>query len=80
VSPLFPAVLLVDVKVIPKSSRNLVKEDASRLKVYVTVPPEKGKANEVVIDLLADYYHVKKNQVRIVKGARAALKVVAIKK
>lgn len=72
--------MFVDIKVIPKSSRNLVKKEASRLKVYVTASPEKGKANEAVLNLLAIYYHVKKNQVRIVRGAFAALKIIAIER
>ncbi|HAJ57745.1 MAG TPA: hypothetical protein DCL35_08315 [Candidatus Omnitrophica bacterium] len=72
--------MLVDVKVIPKSSRNLIKQEAARLKAYLTVAPEKGKANQALIELIAEHYNVKKSQVRIVKGARSALKVVSIGK
>ncbi|MBI5873788.1 MAG: DUF167 domain-containing protein [Candidatus Omnitrophica bacterium] len=72
--------MLVDIKVIPKSSRNMIKVEAGRLKVYLTVAPEKGKANQALVELVAEYYKVKKHQVRIVKGAHSALKVVSVEK
>lgn len=68
----------VKVKVIPKSSRSLVKEEEGRLKVYITAAPEKGKANKALIDLLASYFSVKKKDVRIIQGKHAPLKVVEI--
>ena len=58
----------VEVKVIPKSSRSLVKEEEGRLKVYITAAPEKGKANKALIDLLASYFSVKKKDVRIIRN------------
>lgn len=70
--------MLVNVKVIPKSSRNLIKEEASRLKAYVTAPADKGKANQAVVELLAEYYKVKKGLVRIVRGERSHNKTVAV--
>jgi len=68
----------VKVKVIPKSSRSLVKEEEGRLKVYITAAPEKGKANKALIDLLASYFNVKKKDVRIIQGKHAPLKAVEI--
>ena len=68
----------VEVKVIPKSSRSLVKEEEGRLKVYITAAPEKGKANKALIDLLASYFSVKKKYVRIIQGKHAPLKVIEI--
>ena len=68
----------VEVKVIPKSSRSLVKEEEGRLKAYITAAPEKGKANKALIDLLASYFSVKKKDVRIIQGKHAPLKVVEI--
>ena len=69
----------VEVKVIPKSSRSLVKEEEEgRLKVYITAAPEKGKANKALIDLLASYFSVKKKYVRIIQGKHAPLKVIEI--
>ncbi len=68
----------VEVKVIPKAGRNAVKEEAGRLKVYVTAPPENGKANGAVIELLADHFGVKKRNIVIVRGETSPLKVIEI--
>lgn len=68
----------VTVKVIPKSSRSLVKVEGERLKAYVSAAPEKNKANEALIDLLASTFGVKKKDVRILQGKHAPLKIVEI--
>jgi uncharacterized protein len=58
----------LDVKVVAGASRNAVKQEGGRLKVYVTAPPEKGKANAAVIDVLAKHLGVKKNHIQLIKG------------
>ena len=67
------------VRVVPKSSRNLVRRicDGS-FKVYVTKPAIEGQANEEVIRLLADYLGVKKYLVNIIKGEKGRDKIVRI--
>ena len=70
--------ILIEVKVIPRSSRNLVKEENGRYKATLTIAPEKGKANKALIDLLADYFKVKKNRIRIVKGEHSPNKIIEI--
>ena len=70
--------MLINIKVIPKSSRNLVKQEGDILKVYVNAPAEKGKANEAVVELIAGYFKVKKRQVSIFRGELSARKVVNI--
>ncbi len=47
-------------------------------KIYVTVPPEKGKANKRMIELLADYFKVSKSQIKILKGEISRNKIVEI--
>lgn len=47
-------------------------------KIYVTAPPEDGKANKKVIELLAEYFKVPKSQIRIVKGEISRNKIVEI--
>ena len=68
----------ISVKVIPRASRNYVKTEETRLKVYVTAPADKGKANQVVIGLLSEYFQVSKNNIHIVKGERAQLKIIEV--
>ena len=48
------------------------------LKVTVTAPPERGRANAAVIEALAEYWDVPQRAVRIVQGLANRRKVVAI--
>ena len=67
------------IKVIPKSSRDrVVGWVGDRLKVAVTAAPERGKANEAVIEVLAAALELPKSRLRIVSGAASPLKVVEI--
>jgi hypothetical protein len=68
------------VKVIPRSSKNEVGGELAdgTLKVHVTAPPEKGKANEQVCAVLAAYYQVPVRAVEIVTGHGNPQKVVRI--
>jgi len=74
------SVLSLRVKVIPKSSRSEVagKMDDGTLKVKVTAAPEKGKANDEVVALLAKHYGVNRSAVEIVRGHTSQLKEVRI--
>ena len=44
------------------------------LKVFVTVAPEQGKANEAVIRLLAQTWKLAKSQISLTAGATASFK------
>jgi uncharacterized protein (TIGR00251 family) len=67
------------IKVIPKSSRSKVEKLADNTyKVWVTVVPEKGRANKEVVKLLAKYFRVSKSQVDIVGGQTTRTKIVDI--
>ncbi len=69
----------IKVKVKPNSKKDEVKELApDRLEVKVSAPPEKGKANERVIELLAEHYGVKKSAVRILRGHSSREKLIEI--
>ncbi len=67
------------VKVVPGSSRDqIVGWLADALKIKVTAPPEKGKANEAVIDLLASALGVSSKDIEIESGHSTPSKIVAI--
>jgi uncharacterized protein (TIGR00251 family) len=69
----------LNVRVIPKSSMKLVQAEIDgSLKVKLTAPPEKGKANKELIEVLAAHYKIHKSKVKIVKGATSKDKVVEI--
>jgi uncharacterized protein (TIGR00251 family) len=63
---------------------NARKNEVQRLEdkrflVTVTAPPVEGKANEKVVELLAEYFHVPKRSVIILKGVTSKEKIVKIK-
>ena len=74
-----PQTITLAVRVTPRAKRNaVVKTDDKSLKIYVTAPPEDGRANEAVVKLIADWLGVKRRQVEIVSGATSRNKVVRI--
>ena len=74
-----PQTARLKVKVVPGSSRDgIVGWLGDALKIKVTAPPEKGKANEAVIGLLAAALGVTTDDVSVVSGHSSPAKVVAI--
>ena len=69
----------IKVKVIPRARRNKIITEEGRLKVYLTVPPVDGKANKAVIEILAEYFRVKKGNIRIIQGEKNREKIIEIK-
>jgi len=70
--------MFIEVRVAPKSSRSLVKDEGGFLKVYLTSPAQDGQANGQLVKLLSEHFKVKKYMVRIVKGERSRSKLVEI--
>ncbi|MEM2583776.1 MAG: DUF167 domain-containing protein [Candidatus Thermoplasmatota archaeon] len=70
--------MIVKIKVIPNAGKNEIIQEGEILKVKVSSPPSKGKANKEVIELLADFFGVKKNCIRIIKGANSREKIIEI--
>ena len=69
----------IDVTVQPKASRNaVVLENEGSLRIYVTAAPEGGKANKVVIALLAKRLRIAKTSIRILRGHRSKHKVLLL--
>ena len=69
----------LSVRVIPRAKRNAVtKMKDGSIKVYVTAPPEDGRANEAVVETIAEWLGVKRRQVTIVSGATNRNKVVQV--
>jgi len=52
--------------------------DSGELTVSVLSPPEKGRANQEVIELLADHFGLPVSRVRIVRGNAARFKLVEL--
>ena len=71
--------VVLSVKVVPGSSKTaVVGELNGMLKVKLSAPPERGKANQCLIEFLAKRLDVKKNTISIVSGHTNPVKRVQI--
>jgi uncharacterized protein (TIGR00251 family) len=69
----------LETKVVPGSSRTeIVGWLGDCLKIKVAAPPEKGKANQAVVELLAKTLQLDSELITIVHGSGAQRKVVEI--
>lgn len=57
----------------------LMGEQAGALKVAVTAPPEDGRANAAITELLRDAFGLKRSQVELINGATNRNKVFLIR-
>ncbi len=78
-----PDGLVITARVSPKASRNAVQgamptPDGQALKIAVTAPPDKGKANAAVVALLAKTFGVAKSSVTVLAGETDRRKVLRI--
>ncbi len=68
----------IAVRVTPRAARNAIVVATPALKVQVTTPPENGKANEAVRDVLAKALGLAPSRLRLIRGATARDKVFRI--
>lgn len=70
---------MLPIKAHPKAKTNAVTGmHDGRLKVSVTESPERGKANDAIIKLLASALDLSKTQIRIRRGATSPLKELIV--
>lgn len=70
----------ITVKVKPNARENTLKLlDSGIYEAKVSVPPEKGKANSKVIELLSEHLKVPKSKITLVSGQTFKEKVFEIK-
>jgi uncharacterized protein (TIGR00251 family) len=71
--------VVFSVKVVPRSSKTAVAGVlGGMLKVKLAAAPEKGKANESLVEFLADTLGVKKNTITITSGHTSPVKTILI--
>ena len=69
----------LDVRVQPRAGRNTIEvSDHGAVRIRVTASPDRGKANEAAVELLAKCLQVPKSAVRIARGHRARDKTLEI--
>lgn len=71
--------VLLRVKAVPGASRDRIAGPlGDRLKIAVSAPPEGGKANKAIAELLAGVFGVRTNRVELVSGPTHAEKVFRV--
>ena len=72
--------VLVSIRARPGARKNAIEgEHDGMLKISVTAPPEKGKANKAIIALLSDLLDVPKSSIEIVSGTVTSRKRTLIR-
>ncbi|HEY2990086.1 MAG TPA: DUF167 domain-containing protein [Candidatus Binatia bacterium] len=72
-----PSKIWVTVK--PQVKKSAVKKISDgEFAASVHAPAREGKANEALIELLADYFSVPKSSIRIVRGEKARRKLIEL--
>jgi uncharacterized protein len=61
-----------------KQESKVIKNGFADYEVWVKARPVKGAANKEVINVLADYFSVRKNDIRIVRGLTTSKKIIEL--
>lgn len=71
--------IVIPIKVQPNSSQErIIGEYGKQLKVAVSVPPEKGKANNAIVKTIAKWLNRKVSDIEIVAGKRSKEKEIFV--
>ena len=71
--------IIFKTKIVPASSKNAVMGTlGGMLKIKISAAPEKGKANQCLIEFLSDFLDVKKKDIQIISGQTSPTKEIKI--
>ena len=60
--------ILVNIKIVPNSSKNDIVLEDEFIKIKITAQPIEGKANKALIEFLSKKFKIPKTSIEIVKG------------
>ena len=70
--------ILVNIKIVPNSSKNDIVLEEEFVKVKITAQPIEGKANKALIEFLSKKFKIPKTNIKIVKGETSKEKILYI--
>jgi len=72
--------IYLNIKVRPEAAKTILKEIMTdeTLKIDISAPPERNKANQELIKFLANTFSVNKNNVKIISGKKEKIKLIKI--
>ncbi len=68
----------INVRVIPRSSKNSIEWEEGGLRVRLTAPPVDGAANTALVALLAQCLAIPKRDIQIIHGTTGRSKIIEI--
>ncbi len=72
--------IIIPARIQPNSSKEkIMGEYAEKLKIAVTSPPEKGKANKSIVKVLAKWLNIKTSDIQIVSGEKSKDKKIFVR-
>jgi uncharacterized protein len=72
--------ILIEVKVDPRASKNEIVGAVDRIvKIKLTAPPVGGAANEMLVELLAKKFNIRKSDVVIIRGESSRHKLIKLR-
>ena len=72
--------MLIKVKAFPNSKiSEVIKKSSDSFDVYVKEKPKENEANLAIFQALANYFHIKQSQLRLIRGGRERNKIFEIK-
>lgn len=75
---------IIAIRLTPKAAANrigtprLLPNGTEQLTIYVTAPPDKGKANEAMLRLLANHLNLAPSRLEIIGGQTSRNKLVKV--
>lgn len=66
--------IMVEIRVVLNAENNELKGN----RLYIASPELNNQTNEIMLDLLAEKYNVKKNRIKIMKGQNSIQKTIKI--
>lgn len=61
------------------SRENKIEKRNNEFIVFIKEPPEKGRANKIIIKLLAEYFKISVCNIKLIKGHKQKNKIFEIK-
>jgi len=72
--------IIIEVKVDPRSSRNEIAGVAGNtVRIKLTAPPVDGAANEMLVEMFAKKFNIRKSDVVIMKGENSRHKLIKLR-
>ncbi|NMC95093.1 MAG: DUF167 domain-containing protein, partial [Syntrophorhabdus sp.] len=70
--------MIIEVRVITNAKKKELKFEGDSLKVKITALPKEGRANTALIEYLAEFFGVKRSEVKIIKGEKEKRKLISL--